>query len=244
MAKEPSRVPVGADKVIRSPTKDVDKPTNKNEGVVSPSDTSNKSHNAVTANSSFVDSPSSNFSKQQHHISTGRTKFNIITGRPLQTGANSNNSLFPPTHSSLTLSHTSKTSATPVVIPTSSNKVQPEPATGRPDQPTHKAPYLDMRYSNRNKFQLSSSFHSASPPRPPQSLSTYRASFKPMTGFSMDSAVNASAGGVNPWQSNSATLRYSKHSSLPQHGTRMAASSAPQGSGIAVPTGSNDPLSR
>ena len=227
-AREPKCATIDADKVISPSAKDVDKLTNKeNEAIVSPSDTLKISRHTNCKVDSITASPNASFLNHQLH-QPRRTRFNIITGCPLKAGATSN-SLSPPKDP--TFAHSKSSGAA---------GIQPK-ATAAAEQ-SHKAPYLDMRHSNRNKFQQPGSSLRGGPPPAPHSLSTYRASFKPMTGFSVGSTA-ATTAGANQWQSNSTALRYSKHS-LPQHGTSTRASmSAPQGSGLTVlPTGRSDPM--
>lgn len=178
-------------------------------------------------------SPNSDLIKHHPH-ETRRTRFDIITGRQLQS-LQSN-----PVHHQSPLSHSPSSkddrlnSVDKITTSgTSSDQIQRE-----------KAPYLNMRQTSQNRLLLKNSSlgsHSI-----PHGLSTYRAAYQAAPGFYSSSSTalstalptgsGGSDGGGGLWDS----MRYSKHSLSRSVGTSK---SAPQSSFV-LPTGSDNTLLR
>ena len=141
-----------------------------------------------------------------------KQRFNIITGHPLQQESDS-----APTFKSspsFTSSLNKIDSTNDLNSSKSSCTARVHGAEANIEQ-LQKAPHLDMRQTDRNRFQKTSSF---------SSMSTYRASFKPIPGF-YSTTSTANVGSVGIMLDASAAMNYSRHS-VP-HNLKMS-KSAPQ----------------
>ena len=169
-----------------------------------------------------------------------KTRFDIITGRPLQHGSDFNRGTNLQTASTI---HSPSTKTTKDALSsyysTSTDSVDSNDSL-------QKAPYLNMRQSNRNRLPNKSSSSGVS-----HGLSTYRSAFQAsapgfyssssssmlgsMGAAVMPSVTTFSRGGSSTWDSNMAAARYSKHA-LPQ--STRSSKSAPQSSFVLPTVGS------
>ena len=181
-----------------------------------------------------TESPQGDLIKKRSH-QTGRPRFNIITGCPLQLGSDPTHD-----HSKHTNSFTyslDKANTDTKAASLSNATIGTHTEDSIEQVPQKKAPYLDMRQTGRNRFQKSNTFSGIS--QKPFGLSTYRASFQPAPGFyssNMDSAVAASA---SPWDS-SVAMKYSRHS-MPDS---MKSSKSASQSSFALPAAEDNSLLR
>ena len=185
-------------------------------------------YNRISRNVTMM-SPNSDLLKHHPH-ETRRTRFNIITGCPLQSLQSD-----PIHYQQSPLSHSPSNKNDGV------NDIDKIASLGTGIDQVHKekAPYLNMRQTNQNRLLLNNSSVLGNRGIS-HGLSTYRASYRAAPGFysssstTLSTALSGSDGEGGLWD----PMKYSKHS-LSQ--SVRTSKSVPQNSFV-LPTGGDNPL--